>query len=183
MIGIFRRFRYWYDVDRIGPDIPLTHWMLYFPKTMEMLCERKFLGFGINSEIRPGAYIVNCSKIRIGSNVVIRPGVFMFADERDGAGQILVDDDVLIGSSCHFYVANHSFGNTEKPIGSQGYPDPKVSDSIHIEHGAWLGANVVVLPGVSIGANSVIGAGSVVTDSIPPGVIAAGNPAKIIRKI
>lgn len=183
MLTIFKKIRFWYGVDRIGPDIPLTHWMLFFPKSMRRLCERKFLSFGNNSEIRPGAYIVNCSKIRIGSNVVIRPGVYMFADEREGAGGILVDDDVLIGTSCHFYVANHEFSDKEKPIISQGYPDSKYSDSIHIERGAWVGANVVILPGVTIGANSVIGAGSVVTKSIPSGVIAAGNPAKIIRKI
>jgi acetyltransferase-like isoleucine patch superfamily enzyme len=150
---------------------------------MRKLCEKKFSSFGHNSEVRPGAYIVNCSKIRIGSNVVIRPGVFMFADAREGAGQILVDDDVLIGSSCHFYVANHEFFDNKRPIISQGYPDPKDSDTIHIERGAWVGANVVILKGVTIGANSVIGAGSVVTRSIPAGVIAAGNPAKIVRNI
>ncbi len=57
------------------------------------------------------------------------------------------------------------------------------SRPIVIEDNAWLGARVIVLPGVTIGRDSVIGAGSVVTKDIPPGVIAAGSPAKVIRSI
>jgi len=52
-----------------------------------------------------------------------------------------------------------------------------------LRKGCWIGANAVILPGVIIGENSVVGAGSVVTKSIPNGVIAVGNPAKVIRKI
>ena len=47
----------------------------------------------------------------------------------------------------------------------------------------WLGGNVVILPGVTIGSGSVIGAGSVVTHDIPPGVVAAGNPCRVLRPI
>ena len=54
---------------------------------------------------------------------------------------------------------------------------------ITVEDNVWLGGDVTILPGVTIGHDSVSGAGSVVTKSIPPGVVAAGNPCKIIRKI
>ena len=53
---------------------------------------------------------------------------------------------------------------------------------ITIEDGAWIGNNVIILPGVTIGRKSIIGAGSVVTRSIPPYCIAAGSPAKVIRR-
>ncbi|WP_423202785.1 DapH/DapD/GlmU-related protein [Lactococcus lactis] len=54
---------------------------------------------------------------------------------------------------------------------------------IHIEKNVWLGAGVIVLPGITIGENSVIGAGSVVTKDIPANVVAVGNPCKILHKI
>ena len=54
---------------------------------------------------------------------------------------------------------------------------------IKVGNNVWFGGNVVVLPGVSIGDNSVIGAGAVVTKNIPPNVIAVGNPCRVIRKI
>ena len=57
------------------------------------------------------------------------------------------------------------------------------ADPITIEDGAWLGAHVVVGPGVTIGARSVIGAGSVVTRDIPPDVVAMGVPCKVVRPI
>lgn len=54
---------------------------------------------------------------------------------------------------------------------------------VHIGKNCWLGAGVIVLPGVTIGDNSVIGAGSVVTKDVPPNVIAVGNPCKVLREI
>ena len=57
------------------------------------------------------------------------------------------------------------------------------SSSITIGDNVWFGANVTVLPGVTIGSNTVIGAGSVVTHDIPDGVVAFGNPCKVIREI
>ena len=57
------------------------------------------------------------------------------------------------------------------------------SKPIHIEDYVWLGGNVTVLPGVTIGAGAVIGAGSVVVKDIPPRVVAAGNPCRVIREL
>ena len=66
------------------------------------------------------------------------------------------------------------------PIIDQGH---YVSEPVILKRGCCLGANVIVLPGVTIGENSVVGAGSLVTRSIPAGVLAAGNPALIVRNI
>ena len=57
------------------------------------------------------------------------------------------------------------------------------SKPIHIERGVWIGAGAIVLPGVTVGENAVIGAGSVVTHDVPANTVVAGNPAKVIRKI
>jgi len=86
-------------------------------------------------------------------------------------------DNVFIGPNCSFYTAGHPVGVKERNEGLE-YARP-----ITVGNNVWLGGNVVVLPGVSIGNNSIIGAGSVVTKDIPDNVIAVGNPCKVIRKI
>ena len=177
------RIKFWYYSDRIGPDIILTHWKLYFKSSMRKLCKKKFKRFGEGSEFRPGAYADACSNISIGNNVVIRPGTFLFADSAVGGGFIMIEDKVSIGSGAHFYTNNHKFSDTTKPIYDQGYSPSTESDSIILREGSWIGAGVIVLPGVTIGQNAVVGAGSVVTKSIPPFAVAVGNPAKVIRLV
>ena len=175
---ILRKRQFDISSDRIGPDVPFTHWRLYFKLLMLRLCKKKFKHFSDSSEFRPGAYAISCSKISIGKRVVIRPGSMLFADSRVNGASITIEDDVLIGSGVHFYTVNHSFDNIEIPIIDQGHSESK---AVIIKKGSWIGANAIILPGVTIGENTVIGAGSVVTKSIPPNVVAAGNPAKIIK--
>ncbi len=180
---IWSRIRFWKNADRIGPDILYTHWRLYFKSTMRKLCMQKFKYFGEGSEFRPGSYAEACSKIEIGKNVVIRPGTFLFADPTEGGGGIFIEDKVLIGSGVHFYTNNHEFSDVTKPIFDQGYPEPKLTNSIILRRGCWIGACVIILPGVEIGENAIVGAASVVTKSVPPCTVFAGNPAKFVRYV
>ena len=180
---IFSRIRFWKEADRIGPDILLTHWRLHFKSSMKRLCEKKFKHFGIGAEFRPGSYAEACSKISIGNYVVIRPGSFLFADPTEGGGGITIEEKVLIGSGVHFYSNNHKFTDGNRLIYDQGYPEPKITDSIIIRSGCWIGAGAIILPGVEIGKNAVIGAGTIVTRSVPAKVVVAGNPGKIIKSI
>ncbi len=180
---IKERWDFWRTADRISQEIPTTYWRLYFKDEMHKFCSKKFANFGFNAEFRPGAFAEACSKISIGCNVVIRPGTFLFADPSDGGGTITIEDDVLIGPGVHFYTNNHSYSNPEVAIFEQGYPTPNESDSIIIRKGSWIGAGSIILPGVEVGENSVIGAGSVVTKSVLPRTVNAGNPARIIKKI
>lgn len=175
-----KRFNFWIKTDRIGPDIPGTHWMLYFRRTMLRLCKRKFKHFDDSAEFRPGAYAVCCSNISIGRRVVIRPASMLFAEAVDNDAGIIIEDDVLIGSGVHLNVANHRYHLTDRPIIDQGHT---ASMPITLRKGCWIGANCVILPGVTIGENAVVGAGSVVTKSVPGGAVAAGNPAKVIKEI
>jgi acetyltransferase-like isoleucine patch superfamily enzyme len=183
MRELIARLRFFYTADRIGPDIPLTHFLLHFKYTGEKLCRSKFRSFGEGADFRPGAYAEACSKISIGKNVVIRPGSFLFADPRLNGGEILIEDNVLIGPGVHFYVNNHEFSDSSKPIIGQGYPSANPKDGIVVRNGSWIGAGAILLPGVEIGANSVIGAGSVVTRSIPHKTLAVGNPCRIVRHL
>ncbi len=167
--------------DRLGPDCPFTHWRLYYKKTMFELCTSKFSSFSEGAEFRAGAYAVTCSKISIGKNVVIRPNTMLFADPREGnVGEIILEDNVMLGSGVHIYVANHEFSNPNVDIIFQGHKSAK---SVIVKKGAWIGANSVLLPGVIVGENSVVGAGSIVTKSVMANSVVAGNPARIIKKI
>ena len=86
---------------------------------------------------------------------------------------INIDDNVRIGANCMI------------TDGDAHLDDPRVGDvkPVHICRNVWLGMNVTVLKGVTIGANSLIGAGSVVTRDVPENVVAAGNPCKVIKKM
>lgn len=178
--AMISKYRFDKNSDRIGPDCPFTHWKLYFNFSMIALCQQKFNFFGNNAEFRPGAYAICCSKISLGDNVIIRPGTMLFADPREGeSGRITIEENVMIGSGVHMYVHNHRFDNPDLPIIDQGYYPSK---SIILKKGSWIGANAIILPGVTIGENSVIGAGSVVTHDIPPFSVAVGSPARVIKK-
>ncbi len=175
------KIKFWKSTDRLGPDIPFTHWKLHIKSQMRDLCTSKFKYFGEGAEFRPGAYAITCSKISIGRNVVIRPSCMLFADPREeGVGTIVIEDDAMLGSGVHIYVANHKFDNPNIPFIEQGHYPPK---NVFLKRGCWIGANVIILPGVTVGTNSVIGAGSIVSRSIPDKVLAVGNPAKVIRNL
>ncbi|MDB2630002.1 acyltransferase [Luminiphilus sp.] len=173
---IYKKILFHKKANRIGPDMPFSHWKLHFRSTMLKLCRAQFLNFGEGAEFRAGAYAVCCSNISLGKNVIVRPSTMMFADE---FAQIVIEDNVMMGAGVHFYVNNHRFDRHDIPLIQQGYYP---SENIVIKEGAWLGANSIVLPGVTVGRNSVVGAGSVVTKDVPSFCIYAGTPAKLIKK-
>ena len=94
----------------------------------------------------------------------------------DGA-KVTFGDNVFVAPGCGFYTAGHPLDAERRNAGLE-YALP-----IRIGNNVWIGAQVCILPGVTIGDNSVIGAGSVVTKDIPSGVLAAGNPCRVIRPI
>ena len=91
----------------------------------------------------------------------------------------------------HIYVGDYTMFGPNVTLATPGHPIlPKLREKqyqfnmpIHIGKNCWLGAGVIVLPGVTIGDNSVIGAGSVVTKDVPANVVAVGNPCRVIREI
>jgi acetyltransferase-like isoleucine patch superfamily enzyme len=101
-------------------------------------------------------------------------------------GSIVVDRQVIIGNRVNIG-ANSTIADTDfHPIRSEDrkiYPSFGKSETVVIEDDVFIGMNCLILKGVTIGNGSVIGAGSVVSKSIPSGVIAAGNPAQVIRTI
>lgn len=86
-------------------------------------------------------------------------------------------DNVFIAPNCGFYTAGHPLDASTRNSGLE------FARPITVEDNVWIGGNVVVLPGVTIGSGSVVGAGSVVTRDIPAGMVAAGNPCRPLRPV
>ena len=84
----------------------------------------------------------------------------------------------MIGPDCYITDHDHAISADRAPGAT-----PLVSAATRIEDRCWLGAHVTVLKGVTIGKGTVVGAGSVVTKSLPPGVVAVGVPAQVIKKV
>jgi acetyltransferase-like isoleucine patch superfamily enzyme len=173
------RLLWFWRTDRLGPDILTTHPLLYFKGPAAWLCRRKFKAFGEGSELRPHASAICTRNISIGKDVFLHPGTMLFADGTE-TGFIVIEDHVAIGAGVHIYVNNHRFDDPETPIKHQGYYP---SEPVIIRRGAWIGANAVLLPGVEIGRNAVVGAGAVVTCSVPAHSVAVGVPARVKRTI
>lgn len=109
-------------------------------------------------------------KIVIGEKSAMNYSTFISA----GFGEIFISKNVLIGPQVSIRSSNHSLDRTKRHVHNPG--------KIIIEENVWIGANATILPNVVIGKNSIIGAGSVVTKSIPSNCIAIGNPCKVIKK-
>jgi len=84
----------------------------------------------------------------------------------------------MLGPEIVFYTSNHRFDRIDIPMCKQGFGELK---PITIEDDCWIGRRVIILPGVTIGHGSIIGAGAVVSKDIPPYSIAVGNPAKVVK--
>ncbi|HEY3142695.1 MAG TPA: sugar O-acetyltransferase [Acidimicrobiales bacterium] len=128
--------------------------------------------FGPDSEIRPPFYCDYGHHIRVGARTFANFGLVAL-----DVAPITIGDDVQIGPNVQLLTPTH-------PI----EPEPRrakleAAEPIAIGSNVWLGGGVIVLPGVSIGENTVVGAGSVVPRDLPANVVALGNPARIARTL
>lgn len=176
---MFRNIRYMLFYPKIGPDMYLTHWLLFYKPLRIFFQNRKLLRIGKNSEVRPYSTIIGTNNVIIGDNVVIQPGTILGTNPSDSSAQIIIEDDVLFGPNIAVYCATHNYRDPSRPIKQQGH----TSKTTILKRGCWIGINAVVLPGVTIGKNSVVGANSVVTRDIPDFAVAVGAPARVIRYI
>ncbi|MGY1828426.1 MULTISPECIES: sugar O-acetyltransferase [unclassified Blastococcus] len=111
-------------------------------------------------------------RISVGAHCFVNWGA-VFLD----VGPITLGDHVQLGPGVQLLTAVHPLDPAERRAGWQHASPVTIGDN------AWLGGGVIVLPGVTVGADTVVGAGSVVTADLPPGVVAVGNPARVVRSL
>ncbi|WP_371745410.1 sugar O-acetyltransferase [Parabacteroides distasonis] len=119
--------------------------------------------------------------IHFGNKVIVNMNCTFLDNNR-----INIGNNVMIAPDVKIFTATHSVNISER-MPQRSDPNASICDTIAypvtIEDGVWIGGNVTILPGISIGRNSVIGAGSVVTKDIPANSIAVGNPCRVIKTI
>ena len=162
---------------KIGPDMYLTHWLLFFKPLRLWFQQKKISKISKTADIRPYCTILGTQNIEIGERVIIPPGTLLSTCPNNNESTITIEDDVLFGPNVSVYSSTHNFDNAEEPIKNQGYSVSKVV----LQKGCWLGVNSVIMPGITIGENAVVGANSVVTKDVPNYAIVVGSPARIIK--
>lgn len=94
-------------------------------------------------------------------------------------GEVYIGNNVMMGPEVLVYTQNHEFSRIDIPMNKQGFKDEK---KVIIGDDVWIGARVIILPGVKIGNGSILGAGAVITKNVEEYSIVGGNPAKVIKK-
>jgi acetyltransferase-like isoleucine patch superfamily enzyme len=115
------------------------------------------------------------AKVKIGKGTFLNMGVMIASEQL-----VEIGDHCMLANGCFVSDSSHRYDDPDKPITWQGFTS---KGPTRIGDNCWLGANVVVTSGVTIGERCVVGANSVVTHDIEPFSVAAGSPAKVLRKI
>jgi len=141
---------------------------LFFPQLRRLLVSQfvdkcgKKITVKHNADISPFIQIGNYSEL--GTRCMIH-------------SHVTIGDNVIMGPDVKIYSRNHIFSSLDVPIQSQG----KIQKLTTVGNDVWIGANVIILPGVTVGNHVVIGAGSIVTKNVPDCAVIGGNPATILK--
>jgi acetyltransferase-like isoleucine patch superfamily enzyme len=177
-------------------------WSRLRTRIFTLLLSSQFAEFGAGTRISPPFRFYGLNEMRLGEGVMINPDCWLQTIPARGDGrapkliikshtgigmgahisaakQIIIEDHVLLGRNVHISDHAHAFENINTPIMQQGINGIA---PVSIGRGTWLGQNVVVLPGVTIGRHCVIGANSVVNSSIPDFSVAVGVPARVVKR-
>ncbi|MEJ7797477.1 MAG: acyltransferase [Solirubrobacteraceae bacterium] len=176
----------WYQRNSLPVHRARIHWHLMRREAfarwplhgdvLEMLDEGR-LEIGANTLLEPAVWITAPApaRVRIGEGTFLNLGVMIAAVEL-----VEIGAHCMLANGCMVTDANHRIDDPDAPVTWQGFTSKgptRIGDNV------WLGANVVVTSGVTIGERCVIGANSVVTQDVPPFSIAAGAPAKVLRPV
>jgi acetyltransferase-like isoleucine patch superfamily enzyme len=176
----------WYERNALPWNRVLIHWEMLrreafvrWPvhgNVLEALREGR-LEIGANTLLEPDVWITAPApaRVRIGAGTFLNKGVMVAAHEL-----VEIGDHCMLANGCFVSDASHRFDDPSRPITWQGFES---RGPTRIGENCWLGANVVVTSGVTIGERCVIGANSVVTADVAPFSVAAGAPARVLRRV
>ena len=173
-------------------------WRELQARTFSRAVKRSFSSCGEGTRLVPPIEIYGPRRIAIGARVHIGPGSWLYTAGEDArleigdgtrmsglcvlsaAQRVRLGREVLLGRNV--YIADHTHGvaRPDVPVFEQ---ELERLEAVEIGDRAWLGQNVVILPGVTVGAGAVIGANSVVRSDIPPRTVAVGSPAQVVREL
>ncbi|MDO4465983.1 MAG: acyltransferase [Bacillota bacterium] len=156
----------------LGKHMPLSDSRMNLgSKKVRAFCGKLILlECGTNVNIEKGAQF--SSEIKLGDNSGIGVNAII-------SSHVEIGNDVMMGPDCMIFTSNHGMDRLDIPMWKQPHTSPK---PVVIGNDVWIGARVIILPGVHIGDGCVIGAGSVVTKDVEPYSIVGGNPAKVLKK-
>ena len=181
----WQRWR-WYERNSLPWNRARIHWefarreaFARWPvhgNVLEALIEGR-LEIGAGTLLEPDVWITapGAARVRIGEGTFLNIGVMVAS-----TGLVEIGSHCMLANGCFVTDGNHRFDDRASPVTWQGFTSKgptRIGDNV------WCGANVVVTSGVTIGERCVIGANSVVTTDVPPGSIAAGAPARVLRQI
>ncbi len=129
-------------------------------------------GLGEGVEIRPPFHVDYGTQLRIGARTFVNFGCVAL-----DCASITIGADVQIGPNVQLLTPTHPLDPAERRAKIEAAEPIVIGDNV------WLGGGAIVLPGVTIGEHTVVGAGAVVTKDLPPCVVAVGNPARVIRSV
>jgi maltose O-acetyltransferase len=129
-------------------------------------------GLGADAEIRPPLYCDYGYQIRIGARTFVNFGLVAL-----DVAAVIIGEDVQIGPNVQLLTPTHPVEAEPRRAKWEAAKPITIGDNV------WLGGGVIVLAGVSIAENTVVGAGAVVTKDLPANVIAVGNPARVVRTL
>lgn len=139
-------------------------------KWLRGLCGKLILekcGKGVN--IEKGAVFSSGAELGDRSGIGVRAQL---------SGKVMIGDDVMMGPDVCIYARNHAYDRLDMPMNRQGVAPER---AVVIGNDVWIGARVIILPGVRVGTGAVIGAGAVVTKDVPEYAVVGGNPARVIK--
>ncbi len=176
----------WYERNTLPWSRAQIHWELMrrgafarWPlqgNVLEALREGRLeVGEGVLFEPNVWITVPGSARVRIGAGTFLNQGVMIAAQEL-----VEIGEHCMLANGCFVSDAAHRYDDPDKPVPWQGFTS---KGPTRIGANCWLGAHVVITSGVSVGERCVIGAGSVVTQDIPPFSIAAGAPARVLRSV
>lgn len=176
----------WYERNSLPWNRARIHWefmrrraFVRWPvhgNVLEALLEGR-LEIGPHTLLEPGVWITapGDARVRIGAGTFLNLGVMVASLEL-----VEIGDHCMLANGCYVTDSSHRYDDPDRPVPWQGFTSKgptRIGDNV------WCGVNVVVTSGVTVGERCVIGANSVVTSDLPPFSVAAGVPARVIRKI
>ena len=180
--------RYLNEVATVGPDDPWARRFQHFGAGAALMAPQgviyneRYLAIGdgtligpnvcLSAGISPDQEMLTCPVVSIGRRCVIGRGSHIV-----GHWRIELGDEIQTGPYVYITDQNHSYEDPDTPIGWQ----TPVERAVSIGSGSWLGANVVILPGTTLGRNTTVAAGAVVRGTFPDRVVLGGVPARVLR--